>query len=80
MDVGCEERVLEMVFGGAEEFVEFYLEGGDLEAFGLMKWRGGLEEVREELVRITREEFGNGRIEIGVVCGVGKRPGETPSP
>jgi hypothetical protein len=39
-----------------------------------------LEEVREELVRVTREEFGNGRIEIGVACGVGRRPGETPSP
>lgn len=81
VDVKSEETPLEMVFENAEAFADYYITAKN-PAFLMMQstWKSEAEDVREELVKVTKEEFGNGRIKMVAASVVGRRPLETPPP
>ncbi|SMR64453.1 unnamed protein product [Zymoseptoria tritici ST99CH_3D1] len=74
VDVRSEEREIVMRFESAEAFAEYWLEGGNPALLRWSaNWKGEKERVRGELMRIVREEFGNGRIEMVAASVIGRK-------
>lgn len=74
-DLKSAKLELHMVWASAEEFADYFLTAknpGFLAAQST--WKGGLEEVREELVKVTRERFQHGKIFVEAAFTVGRKP------
>lgn len=74
-DLTSSKMELRMVWSSAEEFADYFLTAknpGFLMAQSA--WKGKIEDVREELIKVTREQFDDGKILVEAAFTVGKKP------
>ncbi|CAK4032991.1 S-adenosyl-L-methionine-dependent methyltransferase [Lecanosticta acicola] len=75
VDITSEETELYLTFESAEDFAEFFIHSGNPPFVMMMStWKGNVEDVRQELVRVTREHFEDGKIFMVAACTVGRKP------
>lgn len=64
-----------LIFESAEDFAETFITSGNPAFLKLQStWKGKLEDVREELIKVTREQFDNGRLRMVAAHAVARRP------
>lgn len=76
VDIQTTETPMYLEFDSAEGFVDYFIGAGN-PFFGLVKatWsEGQAEDVRDELVKIVREHYDNGKIPFVAACVVGRKP------
>lgn len=72
VDVEVSETELFLVFDTAEDFADAFITSKNPAFLKLQgTWRGNVEDVRDELVKVTRERFENGKIHMTAACAVG---------
>lgn len=74
-DLKSAKLELHMVWASAEEFADYFLTAknpGFLAAQST--WKGSLEDVRGELIKVTREQFDDGKIFVEAAFTVGRKP------
>ena len=74
-DLKSDKMQLHLEWASAEQFADYFLTAknpGFLAAQST--WKGKLEDVREELVKVTRERFDDGKIFVEAAYTVGRKP------
>jgi len=74
-EVSSDKMQLRLEWASAEEFADYFLTAKN-PGFLLAQstWKGSLEEVRGELVKVTREQFDDGKIFVEAAFTVGRKP------
>lgn len=75
VDVSSRETEMYLEFKSGKAFADYFLDSKNPPFISIQRaWRGDVEDVRDELARVTTEQYANGKIYMVAACSVGRKP------
>ncbi|KAI5365184.1 putative S-adenosyl-L-methionine-dependent methyltransferase, Methyltransferase domain 25 [Septoria linicola] len=75
VDVSSRETEMYLEFESGKAFADYFLDSKNPPFISIQRaWRGDVEDVRDELARVTTEHYGDGKIYMVAACSVGRKP------
>lgn len=75
MDVHSEEVELYFKFPNAEDYADYFMHSQNPPFMSMQSsWKGNPEDVKEELIKVVKEKYDNGKFLMVSAAVVGRKP------